>query len=354
MNDLIAFSSTGAGVFRDTDGVPVEWTLFSVGDTRYCQEGGDGLIRLTSDDLDAIVAHYEKKGEEIPVDSEHFLHYLAEKHGLEEREALALLPSGIAALGFGKLARLGDDLRIHVNWTPSGRAFLRDRIFKYFSPVIRGFQKGPLRVTSVAMTNTPAINHLDALCARAEKTTTRKDKDMSKLEKALAKLLGRDSVALAAEGDGGGLDDLAAGVEEKAAIIEQVAKLLNLDSGASLDEIIAALTAEVEKAKAADEKQAKLDELAAAAERSEHDRLVAKGRAERKIVDADMDYINSLDSKALSAYLEHAAPKFPAPLDNKPPERRDAVSLTSEDKAACRRLNIPEDKFLEAKRERMK
>ena len=347
----IALSDLPSAVLRDSGGVPTEWTLFSVGDTPYCQEGRDGLIRLTSEDIDAIVAHHRKKGEAIPVDSDHYLHCLAEKHGIEESEALKLVPSGVAAMGFGTLSRQGDDLRIRVNWTPSGRAFLREKIFKYFSPVIRGLRNGPLRVTSVAMTNAPAINCLDALAARAEQTTTRKDKKMSRLEKALAKLLGRDSVALAAEGDDGGI---AAEVEKKADVIEQVAKLLNLDPGASLDEIVAALTAEVEKAKTADEKQAKLDELAATAERNEHARLVAKGRAERKIVDADMEYVNSLDSKALSAYLDHAAPKFPAPLDRKPPERTDAVSLTAEDKAACRRMNLSEERFLEVKAERMK
>ena len=233
MNDLIAFSASKAGVFRDSEGVPVEWTLFSVGDTPYCQEGQDGMIRLSSEDIDAILDYHAKKGENIPIDSDHFLHYLAEKNGVDEKEALLLLPSGVAAMGFGKLERLGDDLRIRATRTPSGHAFLKEKVFKYFSPVIRGLQKGPLRVTSVAMTNTPAINNLDALAAHSEKTT-RKDNEMSKLEKALAKLLGRDSVALAAEGDGGGLDDLATEVENKASIIEQVAKLLNLDPGASL------------------------------------------------------------------------------------------------------------------------
>ena len=66
--------------------------------------------------------------------------------------------------------------------------------------------------------------------------------------------------------------------------------------------------------------------------------MVEKGRLERKIVDADMDYVNSLDSKALSAYLDHAAPKFPAPLANKPERKRDEISLTSEDHRAISAL----------------
>lgn len=352
----IALSDHPSSVLRDVNGVPVEWTLFSVGDTPFCQEGRDGLIRLTSEDIDAIIDHYRKKGEDIPVDSDHYLYYLAKKHGVEEDVALKLVPSGVAAMGFGALSRQGNDLRIHVTWTPGAHEFLREKIFKYFSPVIQGLKTGPLRVTSVALTNVPAINNLDALAARSEPNNG-KAPLMKNLEKALGRLLGRDTIALSAEStNDGDIAKLAAEVEEKASVLEKVKDLLNLAADATLDQIVAALTAELEKAKTAEEKQAQLDEIAAKAESEEHARLVAKGRAERKIVDADMDYVNSLDSKALSAYLDHAAPKFPAalPKDAGRPQDPDAVTLTAEDKAACRRLNIPEEKFLEAKIERMK
>ena len=353
----IALSDLPSSVLRDTNGVPVEWTLFSVGDTPFCQEGRDGLIRLTSEDIDAIIDHYRKKGEEIPVDSDHYLHYLAKKHGVDESVALKLIPSGVAAMGFGALSRQGNDLRIHVTWTPAAHEFLREKIFKYFSPVIQGLKNGPLRVTSVALTNVPAINHQDALAARSEPNNGKAPLNMEKLEKALGRLLGRDTIALSAESTkDGDIAKLAAEIEEKASVLEKVKDLLNLASDASLEQIVAALTAELEKAKTAEEKQAQLDEIAAKAEREEHARLVAKGRADRKIVDADMDYVNSLDSKALSAYLDHAAPKFPAPLpkDAGRPQSPDAVTLTAEDKAACRRLNLSEDDFLKAKIERMK
>ena len=351
----IALSDLPSSVLRDANGVPVEWTLFSVGDTPFCQEGRDGLIRLTSEDIDAIIDHYRKKGEDIPVDSDHYLYYLAKKHGVEEDVALKLVPSGVAAMGFGALSRQGNDLRIHVTWTPGAHEFLREKIFKYFSPVIQGLKNGPLRVTSVALTNVPAINNLDALAARSEPNNG-KAPLMKNLEKALGRLLGRDTIALSAESTESELDKLAGEVEEKASVLEQVKTLLNLGADATLDQIVAALTAELEKAKTADEKQAQLDEIAAKAEREEHARLVSKGRAERKIVDADMEYVNSLDSKALSAYLDHAAAKFPAPLpkDAGRPQDPDAVTLTAEDKAACRRLNISEEKFLAAKIERMK
>ena len=99
--------------------------------------------------------------------------------------------------------------------------------------------------------------------------------------------------------------------------------------------MIAALKAETEKAVSADEKQAQLDKISEENEKKAHADLVAKGRAERKIVDSDMEYVNGLDSKALSAYLDHAGPKFPAPLDHKTPERKpDAAALSAVDRIA--------------------
>ena len=145
----------------------------------------------------------------------------------------------------------------------------------------------------------------------------------------------RKAVALKEETSKEERDRLVSESEEKALLIELVKQLLGLEEKATLNEVIAALKAEIEKAASADDKQAKIDELAASAEKKAHADLIAKGRSDRKIVDADMDYVNSLDSKALSAYLDHAAPKFPAPLEHKAAERNpDARALSAVDRIA--------------------
>ena len=339
----ISLSSESPGVIRDENGVPVEWTLLRIGSNPICQEGKDGALVLSAEAMDQILEYHEKKGELIPVDSEHYLFELANQKKLDEGETLKLFPGGVAAMGFGSLALAGEELRIRVKWNPAAYEMLKEKIYKYFSPVIRGLEHGPLRVTSVAMTNTPAINNLDALAASATKVPNRADKSgqsdrkdsMNKLDKALMRLTGRDAIALGGETSEEEKDKIACEVEEKASLIEQVKQLLGLDASASLDEVIAALKAETEKAKSAEEKQEQLDELAASAEKKAHADLVAKGRAERKIVDADMEYVNSLDSKALSAYLDHAAPKFPAPLERRGPARKsDAAALSAVDRIA--------------------
>ena len=168
MHNWIKLSAETPGVVRDENGVPVEWTLLRVGDNPLCREGRDGSLRLTAWDMKSIVDYHEKKGEEIPVDSEPYLFELANQKNMDEAETLKLFPGGVAALGFGTLALSGEELRIRVKWAAAAYEMLKEKIYKYFSPVIRGLEHGPLRVTSVAMTNTPAINGLDALAARSE------------------------------------------------------------------------------------------------------------------------------------------------------------------------------------------
>ena len=164
----ISLSSESPGVIRDENGVPVEWTLLRIGSNPICKEDRDGSLVLTAEAMRQIMEYHAKKGELIPLDSEHYLFELANQKKLDESETLKLFPGRVAALGFGSLALSGEDLRIKVKWNPKAYEMLKEKIYKYFSPVIRGLEHGPLRVTSVAMTNTPAINNLDALAARVD------------------------------------------------------------------------------------------------------------------------------------------------------------------------------------------
>ena len=68
MRNWIALSSEKANVVRDEHGVPIEWTLLKVGDNPLCQEGIDGNLHLTSENMANIVDYFTKKGELIPID----------------------------------------------------------------------------------------------------------------------------------------------------------------------------------------------------------------------------------------------------------------------------------------------
>lgn len=354
MRSYYSLSAESPAVIRDANGVPVEWTLLTAGDTHICQEGKPDVLRFTADDLRTMADYFLQKGELIPVDSEHYLFDIAERNRITETDTVRMFPGGVAAIGYGSLALEGEKLRLKVKWTDAAYPFLKEKIYKYFSPVIRGMQQGPLRITSVAMTNTPAINNLPALAARAEpinrpEDTGRKEFRMNNLNKALCRLTGREKIALSAENEEKEMDAIAAEVEDKANALEQIRTILGLDPAATTDEIIAALKAEAEKAASADAKQQELDNLAASAERDAHAALVRQGRADRKIVDADMDYINSLDSKALKAHLDHTSPKFPAQTPVTPAREPDAAVLTAEEEKICRTMHLNREQFIQEK-----
>ena len=102
----ISLSAESPGVVRDENGVPVEWTLLRIGSNPICQEGKDGALVLTAEVMQQIMDYHAKKGELIPLDSEHYLYELANQKKLDESETLKLFPGGVAALGFGASRRV--------------------------------------------------------------------------------------------------------------------------------------------------------------------------------------------------------------------------------------------------------
>lgn len=363
-HDSVALSADTAAVVRDEHGVPVEWTLLKIGDNPITQEGKNATLALSADDMQSILDYHKTKGTLIPVDSQHYLHHLATSKKLDEAEVLKLLPSGVAAMGFGSLALAGDQLRFKVKWTPTAYKLLKEKIFKYFSPALRGLVNPPLRLTSVAMENEPAINHLDALAASANhKPSDLSDKNltrrsiMTKLEKAIAVLLGRDSIALAAE-DVKIDEELATAVESKASMLAELRKSLKLDDDVADDVIVAALKSLIEKAGGAealnqelDTLKSKVDELELSANKKVHGELIAQGVREGKITPATKEWFEKLDHIQLSSYLP-SAPVIVAPgkIDREGLAPADNIVLTAEDRATIKRFGFKEEDYLKSKK----
>ena len=211
------------------------------------------------------------------------------------------------------------------------------------------------------MENEPAINHLDALAASANLTPSdRSDKSgrsdrkesMGKLESALGRLLRRDNLALSGETSNEEKDKIACEVEEKADLLEQIKKLMGLAEEAGNSEIAAALKAIIDKAAGADEKQQKLDEMAASAEKAEHARLVAVGKSQGKITPANQAWVDSLDSKALSAALPHMAVEVNLKTVTPDTRRSDDndVALSADEERIIRTLGIKKEDYLNEKK----
>ena len=114
----------------------------------------------------------------------------------------------------------------------------------------------------------------------------------------------------------------------------------------------AALKAIIDKAAGADEKQQKLDEMAASAEKAEHARLVAVGKSQGKVGPWNQAWVDSLDSKALSAALPHMAVEVN--LNTVTPDTRradgDDVALSADEERIIRTLGIKKEDYLNEKK----
>jgi phage I-like protein len=349
-------------VKQDANGVPEEWTLLHAGANRLVKNGKDYELHLSVEDLDAIAAYQAKKGEAIPIDSNHYLHILAEKHGVEESEALRLIPSGVAAMGFGTLFREGEDLRIRAEWTPAAYELLKEKIFRYCSPVIRGLKEGPVRITSVAMENEPALNCEDVLAAGGEgkadpEDTARSAIELKRLqdpiERALGRLLGKtlwNEIVLSGEDDAeNAFERTAAAIEAKADAIAALREELGVADEEPDEAMSAALAAVKERAVQADALRQELDTMICAAEDKRKAELIEQGLQEGKLTHALEDWAKTQDCSALSSYLEHAPAIVPGRMTFAPDKRRmPGRSLTAADEEMIRKFGFDKEEYQRA------
>jgi phage I-like protein len=349
-------------VKQDANGVPEEWTLLHAGVNRLVKNGKDYELHLSVEDLDAIAAYQAKKGEAIPIDSNHYLHILAEKHGVEESEALRLIPSGVAAMGFGTLFREGDELRIHAEWTPGAYELLKEKIFRYCSPVIRGLKEGPIRITSVAMENEPALNCEDVLAAGGEEDADPEDigrnaielkRLQDPIERALGRLLGKtvwDEIVLSGENDEeDAFERTAAAIEAKADVIAAMREGLGIAEDEADETMSAALDAVKERAGQADALRQELDTILCAAEEKRKAELIEQGLQEGKLTHALEDWAKTQDCAVLASYLEHAPAVVPGRMAFAPDKRRAPKrNLSAADEEMIRKFGFDKDEYQRA------
>jgi phage I-like protein len=370
-------------VERAADGVPTAWRLFGWGPFTITREGATVRGDFTPEAADIIVASFEGKGGKIPLDAKHFLFHLAQDLGIEESEVTRLLPDGRGTFGFAALEKRDDGLWLSdIEYVPPARALMARGVFRHFSPVVRGLSDGRLRITSVAFTNQPAIDRLDALVAEsapepawrsvdalaasldaavaasANRRTGKRNKDMDKLLAKLAALLGMDTIALS---DDHAVPDTV--VEKLDALAGEIVRLrtshqaatdflaeargpLALSEDADLATAAAALRGLAAKAGQADDLKARVDALALEAENRKRAEVVERGLSEGKLTRAMLDsgWCKGQDAAALSAYLECAPVIVPAgdkidrsKLNGPDP---DTVALSEDDRKILAMLGV--------------
>ena len=327
--DYAIFDGLALGDVLAGGSSPKPFRLFRVGENILTQNGRELKLTLSAEDLTSIAEYCRTKGEKIPIDSRHALFLAAERAGLSESEALKSIPSAVSALGFASLEMRDDGLyATRIELLPLAAELFKQGALRYYSPVIRGLDgKSPLRVTSIAMDNVPALNNLEMIAASGEAgvqtktpgTGKQEEVNMTRTEIALRNLLGDSALALSDSTD----ETVAVKIEALAAELPELRR-----------------------------KAGEADKLALAAEQEQKRQLIDKAISENRATNAEREGLMKLDVAWLSAELpkraQNAVPTAPLPEGQ---EDEETEALSAEEKAFAEKMGLSAEEFLKSKQE---
>lgn len=319
---LVLAENAQSAIRRDGDGVPTAIRILSPGDHDLTIDGAPYRLAIEPADIHAMAEWHATKGTAIPVDCEHLLQWLADEAGVEEAELVRTNPllGERAAAGLVRLVEEDGALWAHVErWSARARELLQgvgDALYGYFSPVIRGFTDGNMRVTSIALTNLPALNRQELLAASSEarnhrlpiaqpvRNPNRGGRPMDPIRK-LAELLGIDAVSLTDEATAipqvvaAAIAEIEQRRKAAADFLAAVGEPLGLASEATLENAAGAILSRIEKgrsdATALGELTARVQDL----EGKERDRFLADLQAAGKLTEAMLPWAKRQNLAAL-------------------------------------------------------
>jgi phage I-like protein len=216
----------------------------------------------------------------------------------------------------------GDELwATDVEWTPTAARALSDREFRYFSPaVMLDRESNEVReLINIALTNIPATKHQKPLVA----SQTPPEQSMDPELKALLASLSLNTVT-----------ELAARV---GALTTDNAKLVK--AAGEIQAQLATATAELTGLKTAKAQQDKAD-------------FIAQLSTAGKLPPALRDWALGQEMTVLKAYADAAPVLSPGTAPTTAPTTATTTTLSDEERAVCRMMNLSEADFLATKNEK--
>lgn len=166
MNDTILLSHSVS-----IDGIPSKIKLMPLGLVK--SEKGDFVVDMESFDL--IKKHFKGRMLDLVVDYEH--------QTLDNVQA--------PAAGWIKdLDITSDGIYGNVEWTPKAQEYLKNKEYKYLSPVVmvRKSDKKAVQLHSIGLTNTPAIDGMTPIVNSLSSDIEPPQEDVNNIEKFIEKL----------------------------------------------------------------------------------------------------------------------------------------------------------------------
>lgn len=272
------------------DGVPNEIKILPLG--KVHSQKGD--FEVDDESVDMIIRQFKGRHLDLVIDYEH--------QTLQDVQA----PAG----GWIKELYKGEDAIVaKVEWTPKAQEYLKNKEYRYLSPVVfvRKSDKKAAKIHSVALTNTPAIDGMFPIVNSVdiEDDDLKEEQNIMEL-KELITLLGLPETAT--------LEDVRkalAGLVKKPEETEVVANsnilsLLNLKEDAKTEDVVASIMA----LKAGDAKIAsKVEALKKKLAERNADELVAVALKEGKITAAQKSWAKQYalsDKEGFKSFMDKA------------------------------------------------
>ena len=374
-------ADASSAVVRDDAGVPERFCVLKRGPIHLSCDGRiiEGVVAAS--DLAEIAGYYELKKTLIPVDCQHYLQQLADTLGEDETALVEQIPllgeraaAGFVALELERDSK-GSALALWANvasWTGRARALLSREgssdgaAILYYSPTVRGLTGGGLRISSIALTNSPSINGLPAIggvlaacegpaadTANLENKPKHAREKTMKLEELLISartlLTGLDSsVALddepAQKSFLDSLRDLVALRDKLDSTLAELRPALSLGEKAGLDALAGKALAMAEQVKSLDSDRAALGERLEKLEKSERQRGIDQLMRDGKLSDAMRPWAERQSAAALSDWAATApviVPRERRATDTPP----DKAALSDADKTIALRCGIDPQKL---------
>ncbi len=295
-------------------------------------------FEVDRESLAAMVEAFNSRGVDLVVDYEH----------------QSLNGGRAPAAGWIKeLAAKEDGLWARVEWTAQAQEYLRQKEYRYFSPVLKldPETRKPLVLMHVALTNVPAMKGVTALVAKyggasLEQTSKVVGEALEENNDWVEELKGRLNLAAEAQED--------ALWRKTQEFLQDLTSALGLAEDATAAQVRGSLEALKAGAEQAEALTAELETLKSRLANEQASRAVEEALTQGKISPAQkawaLEYCRQ-DPESFQAFVARAPKVVPVgvilPLAMDGPDEKGR--LTPEELAVCRAVNITPENYLEAK-----
>lgn len=277
------------------EGVPQEVKILPLGRVQSMK----GTFEVDDESCRTIMAQFKGRHLDLVIDYEH--------QTLKDVQA----PAG----GWIKDIYKGDDALVaKVEWTPKAQEYLKNREYRYLSPVVtvRRKDRKAIGLHSVALTNTPAIDGMFAIVNSAgfpagEIDDPQGGEDMEFL-KVLAAMLGLPETAT--EEDVKNAVDALMKKGTEVVANSTILSMLGLENDAKTEDV----TGKIQQMKNGGDVAAELAALKQQIAKKDADEAVALALKEGKISAAQKEWASQYalkDPEGFSGFLEKASPVVP-------------------------------------------